>query len=75
MLSKFAVDTARVPSSRPGLGGWVTGLVVKIEAMVETYRQRRALFALSDHMLRDLGLSRADAYREATRSFWDLPVR
>jgi uncharacterized protein YjiS (DUF1127 family) len=43
--------------------------------MMETYRQRRALLALSDHMLHDLGLSRADAWREAGRSFWDLPGR
>jgi uncharacterized protein YjiS (DUF1127 family) len=28
---------------------------------------------LSDAMLRDIGLSRADAERESTRPFWDLP--
>jgi uncharacterized protein YjiS (DUF1127 family) len=74
MLSKLAVGAARVQPSRSGLGARLTDLVVKVEAMLETYRQRRALLALSDHMLRDLGLSRADAYREATRSFWDLPA-
>jgi uncharacterized protein YjiS (DUF1127 family) len=37
----------------------------------ELARQRRALGALSDHMLKDLGLSRADALREAGRPFWD----
>jgi uncharacterized protein YjiS (DUF1127 family) len=26
-------------------------------------------------MLRDLGLSRADAYREGSRPYWDLPGR
>jgi uncharacterized protein YjiS (DUF1127 family) len=30
--------------------------------------------ALSDDALKDIGLSRADAYWEGTRSFWDLPL-
>jgi uncharacterized protein YjiS (DUF1127 family) len=34
-------------------------------------RQRRALLRLDDHMLKDVGLSRADAMREAERRFWD----
>jgi uncharacterized protein YjiS (DUF1127 family) len=33
-------------------------------------RQRRALMELSDHLLRDIGISRADALCEATRPFW-----
>jgi uncharacterized protein YjiS (DUF1127 family) len=37
-------------------------------------RERRALMALSDDALKDIGLSRADAYREGTRPIWDLPV-
>jgi uncharacterized protein YjiS (DUF1127 family) len=34
------------------------------------YRQRRALASLSDPMLKDLGLSRGEAYREAAKPFW-----
>jgi uncharacterized protein YjiS (DUF1127 family) len=37
----------------------------------ELARQRRSLAAMSDHMLKDLGLTRADALREAGRPFWD----
>jgi uncharacterized protein YjiS (DUF1127 family) len=37
----------------------------------ELARQRRALAALDDHMLKDIGLSRADARQEAERPFWD----
>ena len=37
----------------------------------ELARQRRALGAMSDHVLKDLGLTRADALREAGRPFWD----
>lgn len=38
---------------------------------LERYRQRRALGALSDHMLKDLGLSRSDAGREGGKRFWE----
>lgn len=34
------------------------------------YRQRRALLALSDAMLKDIGISRADAWHEAGKSWW-----
>ena len=37
----------------------------------ELARQRQALAALDDHMLKDIGLSRADARQEADRPFWD----
>jgi uncharacterized protein YjiS (DUF1127 family) len=38
----------------------------------EARRQRRALLALDDTLLKDIGLSRADAAREAARPFWDI---
>jgi uncharacterized protein YjiS (DUF1127 family) len=34
-------------------------------------RQRRALGKMSDHMLKDLGLSRSDAGRETGKRFWE----
>jgi uncharacterized protein YjiS (DUF1127 family) len=33
-------------------------------------RQRRQLLELSDQMLRDIGISRADAIGEADKPFW-----
>jgi uncharacterized protein YjiS (DUF1127 family) len=36
----------------------------------ERARQRRHLQYLSDHMLRDIGLSRADVRAEAGKPFW-----
>lgn len=33
-------------------------------------RGRRTLLELDDRMLRDLGLTRGEAYREATKPFW-----
>ena len=33
-------------------------------------RQRRQLASLENHMLKDLGLSRADVARESSKPFW-----
>jgi uncharacterized protein YjiS (DUF1127 family) len=50
-------------------------LVVRLRAGLLARRQRRALMALDDRMLADIGLSRTDAYREASRPLFDLPAR
>jgi uncharacterized protein YjiS (DUF1127 family) len=39
-------------------------------AMAERRRQRRALLRLDDAVLKDIGLSRADAWREAGKLPW-----
>ena len=44
-----------------------------IRRWLEAARQRRQLATLNDYMLRDLGLTRADAEHEAARPFWDVP--
>jgi uncharacterized protein YjiS (DUF1127 family) len=33
-------------------------------------RERLALRELSDYMLKDIGISRCDVYRETTKQFW-----
>ena len=38
----------------------------------ERQRQRRALLRLDDHMLKDIGISRCDAEREAAKPFWRI---
>jgi uncharacterized protein YjiS (DUF1127 family) len=43
--------------------------------MLQVRRERRALQALDDFALKDLGLTRGDVYREAARRPWDLPRR
>jgi len=43
-------------------------------ALVRTWyrraRERQALAELDEHLLRDCGLSRAEAHREAAKPFW-----
>ncbi len=55
--------------------GWREGIKGKLRRWAEVYRGRRELRQLSDHMLKDIGLSRADAEGEAARPFWDDRVR
>ena len=38
---------------------------------VSRWRQRRALANLPDHLLHDIGVTRDQAAREASRPFWD----
>ncbi|WP_374377891.1 DUF1127 domain-containing protein [Dongia sp.] len=39
-------------------------------AAFERGRQRRTLGTLSDHQLKDIGLTRADVARETAKPFW-----
>ena len=41
-----------------------------ITAWMERNRQRRTLANLPDYMLKDIGISRVDAWREAGKPFW-----
>jgi uncharacterized protein YjiS (DUF1127 family) len=41
-----------------------------VDAWTERHRQRRALLELNDHMLKDIGIGRGDAYREGRKPFW-----
>ncbi len=55
--------------SRPqSLGRKLTGFLQR-SAVV---RSRRALGRLDDHLLRDIGVGRADALAEAARPNWDV---
>jgi uncharacterized protein YjiS (DUF1127 family) len=46
----------------------------RIELALQAREGRRILLALDDGALKDLGLSRGDAYAEATRPVWDVPI-
>lgn len=46
-------------------------IVTKIRFWKEVAAQRAELEQLSDELLNDIGISRADALREASRPFWD----
>ncbi len=45
-------------------------VVAVLLAWSERHRMRRGLAALSEHSLRDIGLSRDEIMREAEKPFW-----
>jgi uncharacterized protein YjiS (DUF1127 family) len=54
-----------------------SGLLARVQHLLSlglaTRRHRRALLKLEPHLLRDIGLTEADARAEASRPFWDVP--
>ena len=67
-----------LPVARPGLAwlwlAWLGRCLVGTPDLLLLYidraRQRRRLRALDDRMLRDIGVSRAAAWAEAQKWFW-----
>jgi uncharacterized protein YjiS (DUF1127 family) len=55
-----------------GLAVWLRRAADLLLIWHERARQRRQLLSLNDHMLRDLGLTRADVLAEASKPFWRL---
>lgn len=54
---------------RPGRGAFAAGLAL-LRLWHERARQRRALARLDDRLLRDIGITRAEANREINKPFW-----
>lgn len=48
----------------------LTRVISVIEMVVQRRRSRIALLEMSEAQLKDIGISRSDAYREASRPFW-----
>jgi uncharacterized protein YjiS (DUF1127 family) len=66
MIALSHVASAARPSHQPALHR----LLLRLEEWAERRRQRRALLALNDHALKDIGLSCADAWQEGGKPFW-----
>jgi len=61
------ISLAQPPAVRiPSPLGWLKTLKQKHDR----WQQRRALLDLSDHMLKDIGITREEAKREARKPFW-----
>ena len=57
---------------RSAVGRSVVRIVEALLAWHDRARERRALMELSDPMLRDIGISRAQAQGEGARPFWRI---
>ncbi|MCW5729577.1 MAG: DUF1127 domain-containing protein [Alphaproteobacteria bacterium] len=58
-----------MPASRPGL---LVRFFDRLLAWQDRARERAALASLDERMLKDIGLSRSEAEREAARTGWRL---
>ena len=56
------------PAAMPG--GRLAQAYEQIMSWLERARQRRQLAQLGDHMLKDIGLTRADVDAETSKPFW-----
>jgi len=56
------------------LGTHFGALWRRLQRWNQLAKERRQLASLSDTMLKDLGLSRADIQQESERPFWDDPL-
>ena len=63
--SVIAPDHSAVDHIWSGLG--------RIQNILAVRRQRKALSALEDHLLEDIGVTREQAETEAKRPLWDTP--
>ncbi len=54
----------------PRTAGHISGLWSLIGEWLRRVESRHELAALCDRALRDIGVTRADAMREATKPFW-----
>ena len=55
-------------------GRRISQLFLAIELALQVRRERRMLAGMSDGMLKDIGLTRADVHRETGRALWDVPA-
>ena len=55
------------------LGNSAVKLIKTLATRGRVQRERRLLAMLDDRLLRDIGISRADAELEASRASWDVP--
>jgi uncharacterized protein YjiS (DUF1127 family) len=70
--------TKTMPGVMPAHGGrgtltptaWLLRGMERIDAWCSRARSRRALREMPDAMLKDVGLSRAEAWREGHKPFW-----
>ena len=61
---------AFLPAAPPAPRRQLLAALEILERWAERRQERRALLGLSDHSLKDIGLSAADAWQEGHKSFW-----
>lgn len=65
-----AAPRGATPDAGPTTSGLFVGIFDRLLLRQERASQRQALSSLDDRMLRDIGVARAEADREAGKPFW-----
>ncbi len=71
VASGSEMNDRHVDVRRSGLKRALSAFFRRIDEALERRRQRRDLMALTDQQLKDIGVSRSMAFREASRPFWE----
>jgi uncharacterized protein YjiS (DUF1127 family) len=70
LTSPVRVGPGQRPATRAGGRSWLARSADLLLVWSERARQRRELLRFDDHLLRDVGLTRAEALAEAAKPFW-----
>jgi uncharacterized protein YjiS (DUF1127 family) len=70
MRSRTWTENHQQPARRTAIDGVMAVFLRGVAESFRRARQRRDLAALSDHGLRDIGLSRSDVDLEISKPFW-----
>ena len=73
-MSNIALTLSRPWFSLGRVAGHIRRHILAFELALQVRRERRMLLSMDDRALKDVGFNRGDAYAEAHRSFWDVPV-
>ncbi len=65
----FPAMIPRAPAA-PAPPGGLLRLLLAVETWLARRRQRRGLLELSDHTLRDIGITRCEVFQEGGKPFW-----
>ena len=68
MSVSFSQTNIRANHAKKPLSFWG-----KLGAMIAVRRQLRHLAELDDHMLNDIGVTRAEALKESMKTAWNAP--
>jgi len=73
----FGADLTCTCQHSAAWSSWPDGFIRSVRLLmhavyrwIDQSRQRQALKDLDDHLLKDIGISRATAMKEAVKSFW-----
>lgn len=70
----FASAAPRPLSGLVQVARLISQLACRAELAMQVRKERRALMRMDERALQDVGFDKGQAYGEASRSFWDVPV-